>query len=145
MSKMKFWKEKKKQAHSPSVIRVSQLSLLFCSKIIVQVFQTPVASVSRPASPKRGWAETLVLHQVRFCVRAGKHCERHGGTSPNLPGVLLQFFLSSVFSSLFPCSKKNYRNPFNVTFFFLPPFHVPAAYQRDQMQKSQNPRIWGSH
>lgn len=93
-------------------------STLYCWEIILQDFQAQTAFVSGPASYSQ--AKKLILRRVHFYAWAGKCCKRDRGTSPNLPGVLLLFFLPSVFSSLFSPSSKNCRNLFNVTFFSFP-------------------------
>lgn len=137
--KWNFEKKKKSQADSLSVLSVSQVFLLFCCKIIVQVSQASVASC--PASPQvwPSWdarsAPGLLLCAGRKTLReTQRHLTKPPRSSPPVfsPLCLLQF-VSTWQQKLLKSVQYN--------LFSFPPFHLPAAYQRDQMWKSQNPRI----
>lgn len=150
---MKFWKGEKKKKRPPDLPSGVSLAIiiffffLFCWKIILQVFQAPASRLRfmfrippRAAAPRGSFCAGFV--SMRGQENATRETEAPHQTSqgfsscfPFPPSSLVCFHLAT----------KNYRNPFNITFFLPSPFHLPPASQRDQMWKSRNPGIWRAH
>lgn len=144
---MKFWKEKKRRKKKKAArftISHECLTIIFFSLLLEDIFAS-FSSASRlrftssippsAAEPRGSFCAGFV--SMRGQENAARETEAPHQTSQEFSSCF-SFPPSSLV--LFPPSNKNYRNPFSVT-FFPSPFHLPAASQRDQMWKSQNPGI----